>query len=608
MPHPEPEDECGCGQHQRVELPIASAGPAPARIGPQMTVRQILAVFPGTAEVFDRHGLMGCGGERGPEEPLDLFARAHHIDVAALLHDLQAAGSTTEPTQHQAPRPAAPPPARYRRFIASSLGFALTFGAGLGALLLGTNTLPSSFLGGISAAAARTAHAHAQVFGFAALFVMGVAYHAVPRIKSAALAAPRLVAASYWLQAGGVLLVAVGVLAPAPLGAATHVLGAVALLGAALAFGRVIDRTLASGPTSPERFEPWLRSGCAWLVVAAALTLAAAAGASPLQPAVWEAALYGFAASWVFGFSLRLLPVFMGIAPAPRGRGGVCVAYQAAVGMWVGVAVLSAWWLVPPLRAVAGVALAAAGAVAVWRLRVFAAREVPGAAVDRGYEKFVLFGYAWLLVGLLCGPAWSAGAAIAGVPMPALVLDFGRHAITLGFLTQMVIGIATRIIPVFSGKALWSPRWRAATFYVLNAAVLVRGLQVVVELGGPEGAWPWIAVSGVLGFAAFAGFALNLGMTLAGRGVGPPRGAVSALEPSAGSVVADLLAIPGALDLLVARGFAPLRNPVMRATMAHAVTLGQACRMHGIAVEPLVSELRALTRAVGSDAQSAPAS
>jgi hypothetical protein len=55
------------------------------------------------------------------------------------------------------------------------------------------------------------------------------------------------------------------------------------------------------------------------------------------------------------------------------------------------------------------------------------------------------------------------------------------------------------------------------------------------------------------------------------------------------------------------RGFAPLRNPLLRATMAHAVTLGQACRMHGVAVEPLVEELRALARAAGSDTRRADA-
>ncbi len=594
MSEPEPAHQCGCGTDACQEQPPGNAASAAARITPHMTVRDILAAFPATAEVFDRHGLLGCGGQQGPAEPLELFARAHHIETAALLEELRAAARAPE-AMPDAPAAPSPPPTRYRRFVATSLAFALTFGAGLGAALLATKTLPWSILGD-SAAAARTAHAHAQVFGFVALFVMGVAYHAIPRIKSAPLAAPYLVSPTYWLEAGGVLLITLGALAGTPAAAGARVVGGAALLAAALAFTWVIDRTLASGAPAPERFEPWIRAGCGWLIVAAVLTLVVSCGAIGLQPAVWDAALYGFATSWIFGFSLRILPAFMGIAPPLRARGHVCAAYEVAVAAWVGVTVLEAWWHVPALRAVVGAGLAVAGGAAVWRIGVFGAREVSGGDVDHGYEKFVLTGYAWLLVGLLCGPAWSAAAAVTGAPMPVLVLDFGRHAVTLGFLTQMIVGISTRIIPVFSGKALWSPRWREATFYLLNGAVLVRALQVVVELGGPEAAWPWIAASGALGFAAFVAFTVNLFMTLSDRAA-PSRRQLLTGEPTADSVVADLLAIPGALDLLVTRGFAPLRNPVLRAAMAHAVTLGQACRMHGVAVEPLVEELRALARA-----------
>lgn len=596
MPHATHGDAGRCPQAAAVAAPVLDDPAAPRHIAPQISVRAILAAHPAAAAVFARHGLSGCGGAEGPEEPLELFARAHHVDVGALLSDLRAAAEAPVEARDDDPAPAAAPPASYRRFIATSLGFALSFGAALGALLLANNTLPFSPLGGLSAGAARTAHSHAQVFGFAALFVMGVAYHALPRIKATALAAPRLVAASFWLQSGGVMLIAVGGLAGGTVGRAAPTLGAAALLAAALAFGWVIDRTLAAGRPAPERFEPWLRSGCAWLAVAAVLSVAAAAGAPALQPAVWDAALYGFAASWIIGFGQRILPAFMGIAPAARGRGWLCAGYQVSVAMWVGSAALQAW-TVPWLRGAAGFALAAAGGLVVWRLRIFAARERPGGAADRGYEKFITAAYAWWLVGLLCGPAWSAAAAGSGAQVPALVLDFGRHAITLGFLTQMIVGISTRIIPVFSGKALWSPAWREATFHLLNAAVLVRALQVVVALGGPEFVWPWIAASGALGFAAFAAFAVNLGLTVTGRGAEPAPGSGAAADPSADSVVADLLAIAGALDLLVAQGFAPLRNPLMRATMARTVTLRQACRMQGIAVEPLVEALRALAAA-----------
>lgn len=416
------------------------------------------------------------------------------------------------------------PPSSFRYFVTASLGFALTFGAALGAALLATKTLPHDFLAGFSIDGVRTAHAHAQVFGFATLFVMGVAHHALPRLKGAPPPAPRLVLASFWLQAGGVLAVALGALAATPRGAALRLAGTLAMLAAAIVFERRVARILAAGPPSAERLEPWLRCGCAWLIIASALSMLAAAGATALQPAVWDAALFGFASSWIFGFSLRILPAFLGVAPAASGRGAVCAIYQGAVAAWVlADAATSRPFAMP--GALAGIGLAAAGGLAVLRLRPFARRAVAqGAGNEAGSARLVRAAYFWFLIGIGCGPLWSAAAALAGGLVPSLVLDFARHALTLGFLAQMIIGVSTRIVPAFSGRGLWSWRWRDATFVLLNAAVLLRALQVVVELGGPEVAWRWIALSGVLGFAAFVAFVVNLGMTVAGRGPAVARG------------------------------------------------------------------------------------
>ena len=115
-------------------------------------------------------------------------------------------------------------------------------------------------------------------------------------------------------------------------------------------------------------------------------------------------------------------------------------------------------------------------------------------------------------------PAASALAAYGRGEVPPALIDFGRHAFTFGFLTQMIIGVALRILPALSGAALWSSAWRDATFWLLNGTVALRGLQVVVAFGGPPVLWPFTAVSGVLGVAAFVAFTVNLAMTLRGAG------------------------------------------------------------------------------------------
>ncbi|MCZ7625652.1 MAG: DUF542 domain-containing protein [Candidatus Methylomirabilis sp.] len=577
------------------------------------TVDDVVHADPALSRVLNAHGIdTCCGGSATLAEA----AHVRGIDLDALLGALNGNGKprerpvavatepmrpcaspacevTVQPVQPPRPTvaaPAVPRPTGYVRFFAASLLFALTLGSTLGALTLATITLPWNFLGGLSSDATKVAHGYAQVFGFAALFIMGVAYHVIPRFKAAPLTAPGVASASFWLQTGGVLVITVGLLAGPPVVGPTQLAGAIMLLTAALAFGWVIHHSLDAGAPTPERFERYLRSGCGWLVIAAALAVVTAAGADSLQPAVWETALWGFAGSWILGMSLRIAPVFLGLTlPPARMNTALFIGYQVAASAWILVAVIETWIPLPGLRAPAGVALALMVGAFVLRLGILGSWENQTVVGDRGYEKFLVAAYAWLLVALVFIPVWSAVSALTGQPVPALVLDVGRHAFTLGFLTQIIIGVAARLIPVFAGTPLWSRGWRDTTFYLLNAAIATRGLELLVELAGLDEVWPYISISGVLGVGAFAAFAVNVIMTVRTR---PSSGLASTeIEPMADNFVSDLLTIPGALELLVGRGLRPLQNPEMRAAMAPTVTLRQACRIHSIELEPLLAEL-----------------
>ena len=83
-------------------------------------------------------------------------------------------------------------------FFLGSLLLTLSFGATLGMINLarltatwGLGTLPRPSV---------WAHGYVQVFGFMALFIMGVAYHVIPRFVSGPLARAGLVRWSFWLQ------------------------------------------------------------------------------------------------------------------------------------------------------------------------------------------------------------------------------------------------------------------------------------------------------------------------------------------------------------------------------------------------------------------------
>jgi hypothetical protein len=192
------------------------------------------------------------------------------------------------------------------------------------------------------------------------------------------------------------------------------------------------------------------------------------------------------------------------------------------------------------------------------------------------------------------GPLWTLVATLRGSAVPPLVTDFARHALAFGFVTQIMMGVATRILPVFTGNALWSPRARTAAFHLLNVSVALRALEAVVAMGFLPAAWPLIAIAGPPAVAAVALFALNVVFTIFGR---PATAGVAAVPAvMADRYVGDILKIPGAFDLLIEAGFTPLKNPVLRAAMAGSVTLRQACSLKDVPLDPLVSRLEALQR------------
>src|SRR5450759_646058 len=175
-------------------------------IGPHMTVRESVQRYPGIDEVFDKHGLGGCGGPDGPIEPIAFFARVHQVDPAALLRELnefaaRRDGAAAIPLMDERPKQATQP---YFIAVIASLAIAVLGGFPLGIL---------AALGGgrdIGLGARWTpivqAHGHLQLVGFVGLFIVGIAYHVLPRFKNTDLALPRLALPSIALLALGAVL------------------------------------------------------------------------------------------------------------------------------------------------------------------------------------------------------------------------------------------------------------------------------------------------------------------------------------------------------------------------------------------------------------------
>jgi len=68
------------------------------------------------------------------------------------------------------------------------------------------------------------------------------------------------------------------------------------------------------------------------------------------------------------------------------------------------------------------------------------------------------------------------------------------------------------------------------------------------------------------------------------------------LDITPATKVGEVLArYPDSLAVFIRRGFPLLRNPVLRKTMARAITIEQACRREGVDLAGLLGELQQLT-------------
>lgn len=588
----------------------------------QTMIPDLLRATPQARPVLDRYGLRGCGGVLGPHESLEFFARAHDVPLDQLLRELREAIDLGDAQESQQPTPSETlADSIYRPFFRAGIAVALTLGAAWGVILL----LRIAWSGSFTAASLQevNAHGHAQIFGWVGLFVMGFALQAFPRFKHTSLAHPRLAYTTLWLILGG--LVCRSVLQPlttwwtwagAPAVAASLV--EVAAIGI---FVWIIVATLRSAERGLEFFDYYILSALAWFFVQAvyemfyfSATLLAPDREHLLQlVATWQGPLreiqiHGFAMLMILGVSQRVFHYFYGF-PEPNRRVSLAAlpAINAAiVGIAFGLVAMrtfSHYWALLWYASV----LLMAGSVTVlvlgWRLF---SRPLES---DRSL-KFLRAAYVWLFVSLtmlVLLPAYQYGllpwlapqSAAAQIGFSHAYYGAIRHAITVGFISLMIVGMAAKVVPTLGGidvhalGSLWLP------FVLVNFGCALRvTMQTLTDF--THMAFPIAGASGILELTGLAIWGGHLWRLMSPRAmlhdVSPAAGA--ALDPARPIVAEDrvgdaLTQYPWLLDTFVAFGFAPLRNPLLRKALARRVTIAQACRMMDVDILRLLATLNA---------------
>ena len=376
----------------------------------------------------------------------------------------------------------------------------------------------------------RLLHAHAQIFGFFATLIVGVAPHLIARFTGRPTTRPPAARLIVFLLGGGLVLRVAG----AGIASMTMLIVAgVAQTVAFTLFATWLPRALNARPLALLRRHLVLAT--IWMLAGSALELAmrvwALAGGAPAPGAAavhlaQTMALVGGVLGWMLGVLLRAGPMFVASwrVPASAARAAPIALALAIVASGVAEVGLVDGWRQEVLARL-GDALATGTLVAIAALAgAWRRSRATLPMLARGPAEKRLFQIALVSAGVATAASvLGAGAGLVGYAVP-LLGDAVRHLLTVGVMGGIVVAMTFRLIPVLEAAPLPWPWLRTLAFAALVGSVASRSAEVLVGAGTTALA-PLVALSGPLAWLAFAAPAANLAAILARRGRGgPPSG------------------------------------------------------------------------------------
>jgi uncharacterized protein involved in response to NO len=355
------------------------------------------------------------------------------------------------------------------------------------------------------------AHGHAQIFGWIGSFILGMGFYSIPRATHAGRFA---VSRGWWcwgLWTLGVSLRWASGL-PAVPWRVTLPLGSMLEL---TAFAIFLFTVSGHKPTTPgKKLDQWIYVVMAGTVGFAVLLISnlifavslAISGHSAAIPPITNSrmltlATWGFLVPFIWGFSARWLPVFLGLAQVNARWLTAAVLLNT-----LGVLLHALGWT----EASMGILLlGTAWAVASLHLFVRPERAAKTLGVHKSFPVFVRMAYGWLVI------AAVISVAAAFVDHHHGWWGAGRHALTVGFVSTMVFAIGQRVLPAFAGmKLLFSTRLMFTCLLLLSigCALRVTG-QILAYEGIAAIGWKLLPVSALIEMTAVSAFAVNMAAT-----------------------------------------------------------------------------------------------
>lgn len=478
-----------------------------------MTIRQVVADFPMTEDVFRRYGESSAPPSRfGHLEPLTKFSRRHGIQLDKLLSELSAVASAPIELHSKLAERA------HHGFILTALVVTLTLGAGWGGWLLWQIGLQGHFSAAPDAHV--IAHGEAQLWGFIVLFVMGISLrtvmHGVVRHPQGVWAC-RILLSLAIVGIVGSLLWSVSPESFAAIG----LLSASALLLLSLSFWS-LQVTMLLNKCGATWARAILASGL-WLIAWAVLTVwlrwnSGSAGPGAYSDAqrllLIEIAVFGFAMNSIYGFGQMLLPGLLRIGSTRDWAIELAHWLHNAGTILVCLATVS---VVDSLGMVFGSILLAGGAVlfAVGH-HGFIGRRRASHGAEKGHAPLDLYpplAFFWLLAALTL----MTGGAIFEIthkgPLPHAYMGAVRHALTVGFMTTLILGVGQRMLPVLDRTVLAIPGATVPILLLIGIGNLLRvGTELTIVV--TPVAFGVMPISALLEWSALLLFAVNMIATM----------------------------------------------------------------------------------------------
>ncbi len=402
------------------------------------------------------------------------------------------------------------------------------------------------------------AHGHLQLYGWAGLFVIGVAFHFLPRLRGIPLAFPRLVPWILGCQVTGLVLRAFSQPLVTTTGADIYrvalgvsgVLEGIALPGAAW----ILIVTIIRGPSLAQRAAfrgvlPLIVGAFAALGFASIVNLinvVIAAASSGIIINTYDdlnvtLGLFGFLVPMALAMSAQSLPLYAGLDTFPRrilwplagtymaglillcssilanrqaaalpgmldGSGMLLIGMVLLIFIGVFLNLMRKRGRLP--RRVAELAPKREALASSYRAKVSIERSAFGPFVE-----LIASAYIWAILASLLLVIDGGLLLLGGEPLFAI--DAIRHSLTVGFITLLICGIAPRMITGFSRGKIVSPHLVTITLWLGNIAALLRvGSVLFLPLLSSLSTGGFSLYSILFGLSGPAGLALSACLTI----------------------------------------------------------------------------------------------